>query len=36
MGSKIFSRPHDLVLAEKITDGCVVLLFVMDLIAVGI
>jgi mannosyl-oligosaccharide alpha-1,2-mannosidase len=23
MGSKIFSRPHDLRLAEKLTDGCV-------------
>jgi len=24
MGSKIFRRPHDLFLAERITDGCVV------------
>jgi hypothetical protein len=24
MGSKIFNRPHDLQLAEKLTDGCVV------------
>jgi hypothetical protein len=28
MGSKILDRPHDLVLAEKLTDGCVVLFFV--------
>ena len=25
MGAKILNRPHDLVLAERITDGCVVL-----------
>ena len=24
MGAKILNRPHDLVLAERITDGCVV------------
>jgi hypothetical protein len=24
MGSKMFNRPHDLLLAERLTDGCVV------------
>ena len=26
MGSKLLNRPEDMVFAEKITDGCVVLL----------
>lgn len=31
MGAKILNRPHDLVLAERITDGCVVTSYLKSL-----
>lgn len=36
LGSKILNRPRDLMLAEKITDGCVVEPLIYKLTIVGL